>query len=713
MATTWQQVHFRTRNDDGSETTATWKDVADTNLSVDVSGGDVYLRIRFNIRQTGTTGATFSAQLWLSYNGGAYAQILTTTLQIQPSPSANFADDAATTQQISAGTFIAGKMDDATCVTGSTASMAQNRDTELEFMLKIPSAHVFDGDTIDLRVRRGSIALATYSVTPRIAIVKTSNVLQSLTALASSLAFTKNISSGNTIIAAMVRWTQGVDDAPVVGDISKSAGTATLGSFTLDKSMIFTDGSGQHFCIGFFRAAVTGSGSCTLAIAINSGDAIILSIFETDGTIAGQVDGTPAEGTGNTGATAVTSSFNTAAAGLIIGILGTDTGFSHAITPSTDYQEVGEFENGGTGMTGSTIYRITSAPLTGETTDWTITSGDPWVCAAVTYIPASSGISQAVGQVTETDIAQAITKQKVKLFAQVTETDAAQATTVSKSLILAQVTESDISQTVLWPHVRFVGKVLETNPAQVIVARKMKGFLQVAEIDLAQSWAVRKTRSLGQAMETDLAQSTTVQKRRAIGQVSELDISQPFGHAKRKIMSQVSELEIAQAMTVLQAGGGLTQILDQAVETDVAQALGVMKRLGMASVTEVDIAQAFSRIKRHAIGQASEFDLAQAFSIAKRLGLQRVIEADLALSISGLKRHGMGQVMELDFAGEILPLLPVFTALYGVAAARQFAAAVAAREFAAASDGRGFTELLEDRGFEDLNSDRGFETTLR
>lgn len=172
MATTWQQVHFRFRNDDGSESAATWKAAADTNVTADVSGGDVSLRVRFNIRETGTTSATFSARLYYSLNGGAYAQINASGTPVVASASGNLTDDASTTQQISSGTFVAGKVDDVNAQTGSTGTIAQNNDTEFEFMLTVSAASVANSDTIDLRVRRGTVALTTYTVTARITVKK-------------------------------------------------------------------------------------------------------------------------------------------------------------------------------------------------------------------------------------------------------------------------------------------------------------------------------------------------------------------------------------------------------------------------------------------------------------------------------------------------------------------------------------------------------------
>lgn len=104
----------------------------------------------------------------------------------------------------------------------------------------------------------------------------------------------------------------------------------------------------------------------------------------------------------------------------------------------------------------------------------------------------TSGTIVAVGQVTETDLAQAIGKQKIKAIGQVTETDLAQAITVRKIKAIGQVTETDLAQAIAWaPKHRLTNQVTETDLAQAIQwTPKNRSVVQVVETDLAQPISV-------------------------------------------------------------------------------------------------------------------------------------------------------------------------------------------------------------------------------
>lgn len=173
MPVSFTQTTFRLRNDDGSEAAATWKATAGTSINMDVSGStNPALRIRFVMTETGSTASTFAANLFASYKGGAYAQVTASTAQVKVVDTTNYADNANTTEQISAATFVAGRTDDVDGTTGATASIAQNSVTEFEFMVNLVGADLQNGDTLDFRCYKSGVAVATYTLTPRVTIVK-------------------------------------------------------------------------------------------------------------------------------------------------------------------------------------------------------------------------------------------------------------------------------------------------------------------------------------------------------------------------------------------------------------------------------------------------------------------------------------------------------------------------------------------------------------
>jgi hypothetical protein len=164
------------------------------------------------------------------------------------------------------------------------------------------------------------------------------------------------------------------------------------------------------------------------------------------------------------------------------------------------------------------------------------------------------GQTIAVGQVTETDVAQPISWAPKNRFVNLaTETDLAQAVTRRKTLA--------------------IGQASETDAAQPVVATKRKALGQTSETDLAQAVAHEKARALGQATETDLAQAVAVVSSNvvAVGQASETDLAQPVGRLKAKVLGQATETDSAQTVTPI--AGTIVIGIGQATETDAAQAV--------------------------------------------------------------------------------------------------------------------------------------------
>lgn len=138
----------------------------------------------------------------------------------------------------------------------------------------------------------------------------------------------------------------------------------------------------------------------------------------------------------------------------------------------------------------------------------------------------------AVGQVVETDTAQAITRVKTKSVGQVTEIDTAQAITRAAGITasVGQVVETDTAQSIGKAKTKAIGQVTETDTAQAINENKSRTVGQPAETDTAQAIAKRKTKAVGQSVETDIAQSIIrfLPGVIAVGQVTETDTAFPI-----------------------------------------------------------------------------------------------------------------------------------------------------------------------------------------
>jgi len=171
------QTSFRGRNDDGSESGASWIDAANSDWTQDV---DTNFRVRFLIQESGAGTASgtlnhasgFSS---LQYNlGGAGWNSVTdsSSVVIMSASSDPFTNGDVTTQQLGSGTFVDGFILDSENITDS-ASFSGDDETEVEYCLQIVGADVSDTDTIQLRVvgEDGSgVVLNSYTNTPTITV---------------------------------------------------------------------------------------------------------------------------------------------------------------------------------------------------------------------------------------------------------------------------------------------------------------------------------------------------------------------------------------------------------------------------------------------------------------------------------------------------------------------------------------------------------------
>lgn len=156
----WQK-HFRFRNDDGSETTATWKAALDTNIN-QVPNTNFRLRYAIEIQPFDLGGWTnldnLKMQCSMTRSGisSSYADITSSSTYIRLSSSASVADEASTTQQISSpDSFTANNVLTSTTLSTATVGTATNT-LEIEICAQVRSADTANGDYIDFKVVNGS-----------------------------------------------------------------------------------------------------------------------------------------------------------------------------------------------------------------------------------------------------------------------------------------------------------------------------------------------------------------------------------------------------------------------------------------------------------------------------------------------------------------------------------------------------------------------------
>lgn len=166
------QHDFRGRNDDGNETTATWK----ANQNVDwTQAVDTNFRIRFQIQEGAACAG--NNKVWrMQYNLAAagWVDCSAASIVVRASASPNLADAANLTDQLTGGTgtFVgATGFDEVDCNAGGTSmDVVASGNAECEFSVQIRSADVSDGQTLQLRVTDAGTAIASYAQTPTITV---------------------------------------------------------------------------------------------------------------------------------------------------------------------------------------------------------------------------------------------------------------------------------------------------------------------------------------------------------------------------------------------------------------------------------------------------------------------------------------------------------------------------------------------------------------
>lgn len=158
---------YRWRNDDGSETGASWLEDANTTHDFDLSSGDVECRLRVDVSESG--GANASNQgyiLRFSINSGGFVTLGAATAGVQYFDSSNLTNDNNTTEQLNGGgTFLgnSGQVEDGVSI---SQVIPANNDWEIEYTIKFIAADLSNTDTIDFQVLANGTDAVTMTVVP-------------------------------------------------------------------------------------------------------------------------------------------------------------------------------------------------------------------------------------------------------------------------------------------------------------------------------------------------------------------------------------------------------------------------------------------------------------------------------------------------------------------------------------------------------------------
>lgn len=290
----------------------------------------------------------------------------------------------------------------------------------------------------------------------------------------------------------------------------------------------------------------------------------------------------------------------------------------------------------------------------------------------------SSPITGTVNQISETDLAQAVTRLKNKLLGQNSETDSAQAISAARLYALAQASETDAVQAFAMSKAKAVGQNAEADAAQVITPQRVYTVGQVSETNNAQAISAAKAGTVGQASETDSVQAIARSKQKAIGQAEETDSALSLGTQIVGTVNQVTETDAAQAIarikqkaTEQNAEADSAQTITpahvydvgQVVETDSTFQFTITKIVDMGQVTETDSALSLGTVIVEQVGQVVETDEALSITARKVLAVSPVAETNLTQALFPLKRVAVTQAVETDSSISISKLGTIFVSI--------------------------------------------------
>lgn len=194
-----------------------------------------------------------------------------------------------------------------------------------------------------------------------------------------------NVTSGSLLVVSAARWRSGDSTAYVAGNLTKSAGTATIGTPVLE----YTASPGGSQRVGLWSVLVTGSGSLTLQVA-NPGAGSYGSIVVAEYSGTWDSGRTEASNSGS-GSIGPASSGNATSAGaaVFIGAFASTNPANITITEDGAFAVLGEDEAGADRIEHSCIGRIVATGTT-DAADWTISDSN-WVAGVEVFKEASGG----------------------------------------------------------------------------------------------------------------------------------------------------------------------------------------------------------------------------------------------------------------------------------------------------------------------------------
>lgn len=486
-----------------------------------------------------------------------------------------------------------------------------------------------------------------------------------------SRAFGSNVTAGNVVwFAATVTD----NHTFVAGDLTKSAGTATLDTIRLVHQRA-QDMVGYFVSNALWCAKVTGSGSLTLqaggAAAGSYWVAASGEITSTIGFDSNPIETQNANGTGTDSSSPATTGNGTSAGGAyFLAMLGVGCPGVVTITLGGSFSTAYN-ESSGAHMVGEASDRIVSAGTTDQGS-WTLAGTTDGWCAVLGVIKESASAPALNPQ-------DGITGSKRnrpgrgpysrgKYARPLGETARPAPLIATGAAGLAA--ETDAALSIAAVQIRVVGLSVEVDAALALTGVVQGQVGLAAESDTALALSAVQIRSTGLSTETDTALALLVGAAAAVetaaanrprpgrGPYSLGRYYRPLGETAQpaQLLATVGlsvEVDTALALAgVAQSSSGLAAEVDTAV----AQAGLQLRPVGLA--IESDAAVALEALTIRPVGLAAEADSALSLAATQVMAVGRADESDSSLALAGAQLRAAGLAVEGDLALALSPSTP-------------------------------------------------------
>lgn len=153
-----------------------------------------------------------------------------------------------------------------------------------------------------------------------------------------------------------------------------------------------------------------------------------------------------------------------------------------------------------------------------------------WIMQGIVVRPAPSGLVGNIGQASETDSPQAMSRTKARAIAQAVEADLAQPLSPAKA--------------------RSIGTAVESDAAQPMARARARTLGLAQESEIVQPLSAARVRAVGQLLEADLPLALSRAKARVIGPVLELDAPLALSRARARTLSPAIESDVPLALVL-------------------------------------------------------------------------------------------------------------------------------------------------------------------